>query len=150
MPTLNNENTHPVKWTCYGDRLQAQLEHCSPTNLALLGHELETGAAALTHTTPRQTTAIIPVINMALLRTVRRATAVELAAMRSGNFTVEELHKDQLAKRRPSDLEIDRFIERAGAGPVLDGLDRATRPRGTLTATNGHAANNNGGVGINP
>jgi hypothetical protein len=130
-----------VKPIC-GDRLQAQLNHWSPTYLALIGHGLMTGEYALAVTTPRQTAALVGQ-SMALLRTVWRASALEECAMKRGDLTVETLHKEQLANRRPSDADIDRFIERAGACRVFDGLDRATRPN-KAPASNGHAANDNG------
>lgn len=84
-----------VKPVC-GQTLQAQLGRWSPTCLALLGHGLMTGEYAVTATTPRQTAALVGV-SMAFLRTVRQATPLEQAAMKRGELTVEELHREQLA-----------------------------------------------------
>ena len=75
MAILNNGSGPAVKRIICGVTLQQRLALGSfwPTLLALLGHELQTGEAALTCTTPRQTVAVISTITMALLRTVRRA-----------------------------------------------------------------------------
>ena len=102
---------------------------------------------ALTRTMPRQTVAAIPTISMALLRTVRRATPLELEAMKRGRYTVEALHKEQLANHRMSDAELKRTMLHEGLDRVLALLDELTRPG----KANGHAAandNGNGGVAM--
>jgi hypothetical protein len=137
-------------WTCYGDRLQAQLNRWSLTNLALLGHDLETGAAVLTRTTPKQATAVIPRLTMALLRTVRQASPFELAAMRRGDFTVEALHREQLDNKRLSDAEVDRAVLEIGLELVLASCDRLTPPPLMTNGADGSAqpANDNAGAAL--
>ena len=148
LRTFRDSATGLLVKPIWGAQLQAQLGHWSQTALALIGHELQTGEAALTCATPRQTAALVGV-PMALLRTIKKAMPFELAALKDGRYTVGALHKDQLANKPPiNDVDIDRFIERAGASRVFDGLDRATRPG----RTNGHAAanDNTGGNGSLP
>jgi hypothetical protein len=136
------------KWTCFGDRLQAQLERWSLTNLTLLGTDLQTGEAALTRTTPRQTVAVIPRITMAMLRAVRLATPLELAAMRRGDFTVEALHQEQLANKRLADTTVDKTLLEIGLDRVLASLDRLTAPvtNGAVVPANDNKGN--GGVAM--
>jgi hypothetical protein len=136
-------------FTCYGDRLQAQLNRWSLTNLALLGRDLETGEAVLTRVTPKQATAVIPRLSMALLRTVRQAAPLELTALRRGDFTVEALHREQLDNKRPSDAEVDRTVLEIGLDRVLASCDRLTAAPMTNGA-NGSAqpANDNAGAAL--
>jgi hypothetical protein len=147
MASLHNGHAAAVKSRLLsGVKLQLNLPTLSATFQAILGLELQTGAVALTHTTPRQTAALLPV-PMVFFRTVAAATPLELAAMRRGDFTVEALHKEHLANRRMSDTELKRILLREGLGRVFDMLDELTRPAGK---TNGHAtdhANDNDGNG---
>lgn len=144
----NSSNVH-VKGTVFGTRLQSAiaLGAYSPTRLALLGHELQTGEVALTQTAPRQTAAVLPTITMALLRTVRRAGPADIWAMKRGDLTVEALHKEQLANHRMSDAELKQIMVREGLDRVLALFDELTGPG----KTNGHdaavASNDNGGSG---
>jgi hypothetical protein len=132
-------------WTCNGGRLQAQLNRWSLTNLALLGHGLETGEAVLTRVTPKQATAVIPRLTMALLRTVRQASPPELAAMRRGDFSVEALHREQLDSKRLSDAEVDRAVLEIGLTLVLASCDRLTAPP-LMTNGSVQPANDNAGA----
>ena len=54
-----------------------------------------------------------------------------MEALKRRASDVEEVHRRQLANRRPSDTDIDRFIVRAGAGRVPMG---SIAPRGRATA----------------
>jgi hypothetical protein len=157
MGVLNNGPAIGVKSFICGTKLSRLLASgmYSQTAWALTGHRLETGEAALTCTMPAQTVAILPVTTMAFLRTVRRATELELTAMQCGRLSVEALHREQLAQRadrRLTDAELDRLVEREG-NRLLAAIERHTRPRSNGAATNGRAAandndNGNGGVAL--
>lgn len=120
----------------------------SPTLLTCLGFDMQVGAVAVTSTTPRQFKDLTGQ-PMAFLRTFRNATPLERALLKNGGMTIEDLHRQMLdCRQRPTAADVDEFIVRAGAGAVLDGLDRYTRPK----RTNGHAAanDNTGGNGSLP
>jgi hypothetical protein len=144
MTSLHNGPAAAVKpRLIYGNKLQLQLAALPTTFRALLGHEWQSGTVALSHASPRQAAEVMQV-PMALVRTIRQATPLEVEALKRRALTVEEVRRQQLANRRPSDTDIDRFIKHAGAGRVLDGLDRATRPSNGAATTNGHdPANDN-------
>jgi hypothetical protein len=101
---------------------------CVPTELALLGLDLQTGKAAVTNLSPRQTAAITT-IPMALIRTARKATIVEIMAMETGAFSIEYLHAMQLRQSRLSDGAVDHIISEIGIDRIWQGLERATEPK---------------------
>jgi hypothetical protein len=154
MVSLHNGPAAAVKpppRLIFGERLQRKLPALSPTFRALIGLELQTGVSAVTYTSPRQTAALTQV-PMVFSRTIAAATPLELAAMRRGNFTVEALHKEQLANRHLTDGAVDKLVVEIGLDRVFAALERLTRPATNgAVVPNGHdpvlPANDNEGNG---
>jgi hypothetical protein len=132
-----------------GVKLQLKLPTLSATFRALLGHELQSGAVAITHYSPRQS-AMVTESPMALIRAVGKATPLELFAMQ-GVLDIEAAHRQQLANKRRTDAVVDKILVEIGLDRVLAALERLTRPatNGAAVPTNGHdpapAANDNAG-----
>jgi hypothetical protein len=146
MADLSNGTGPAVKRIICGAKLQraVALGTYSPTLLALLGHDLRTGEVAITVTTPRQTAALTG-LPMTLLRTVRRATALELCAMKGGRYTIGALHAEQLGnRRRLSDAALKKIMVEQGLDRILAMLDELTVP----SRANGHANDNANGNGV--
>ena len=137
MPTLNNGSSLGVKGTIDGTKLQRHLAlgRFSQTVLGLVGHELQIGEVALTRTTPRQTAAITTV-PMSLLRTIRRATPLEVWAMKRGDLTVETVRAAQLHNVLVADDAVDKFIAEVGLSRIWAGIERATASKGNGSALN--------------
>jgi hypothetical protein len=101
-----------------GTVLQRRLPTLSPTFLAVLGFEMQSGLVAVTCTSPKQTKALTDT-PFAHLRTVAGATPLELTAMKRRGYTVEQLHQEQLANRQMNDSEVDAVIEHVGVSRML-------------------------------
>ena len=153
MDSLHNGPTAAVKpqpRLIDGVKLQLKLPTLSATFRALLGHELQSGAVAITHYSPRQS-AMVTESPMALIRAVGKATPLELFAMRKGVLDIEAAHRQQLANKRRTDAVVDKILVEIGLDRVLAALERLTRPatNGAAVPTNGHdpapAANDNAG-----
>jgi hypothetical protein len=140
MAGLNNGSGAAVK-RIIGTKLQRKRRKISRSFRAVLAAEWVAGKISLTHGSPRQAASTFDV-PMGDVRAFLRATPLEQEAIKDKRYTIEALREEQLANHRPSEADIDRFIERAGANRVLDRLDHLTCPnKGPVS--NGHAANDN-------
>jgi hypothetical protein len=107
----------------FGGTLRRRFGKMSPAARALLACEAESGNAALSGLTRRQSSRLFQVSH-GYVATVSRLSGVERDRLRVNPSLLTQFHN----KREPTDSDVDAFIARAGADQVLAALDRLTAP----------------------
>src|SRR5262249_53186193 len=107
--------------------------HSTAAERALLAVDLARGLVEVSHLTPGQAQQLLKV-SAGYFFTAARLSAAERQQVAEGATSFSSLHHNH----SPTDFEIDRFIQRAGANRIMAGLDRFTQPQLPLVAANGN------------
>jgi hypothetical protein len=86
------------------------------------------GVVEISRPTPKQAQLLLKV-SKGYFTTAARLSATERQQVEQGTVSFSSLHN-----RPPTDSDIDRFIQRAGANRVMAALDRYTQPQLPLVA----------------
>jgi hypothetical protein len=94
----------------------------SPTELALLAHDIEMGKKMWADHTRAQALALTKA-SAGYTASVAKLTPGERKQVEQGQLLLSKLHNKQM-----SDTALDRFIARVGADRVMAAIDRYTQP----------------------
>jgi|SRR5215471_9846601 len=106
-----------------GPQLNKLLKKASPRDRAQIAADLVQGALQVTNHTYKQA-ATLAHVSFGYTATVSALTPEERARLPRGALSLSQLH----SRRRHSDAELDRVVERFGADAIWRALERYTQP----------------------
>jgi hypothetical protein len=114
----------PGKAKISGTTFARFARHSTAAERALLAVDLVRGLVEISDLTPGQARQLLKA-GAGYFATAAKLSVAERRQIEQGAVSLSSLHHNNT----PSDLDIDRFIRRAGANRVLAGLDRYTQPQ---------------------